>query len=95
MSESDGAEMSAEEEQAERARRRRLFWVTMLLIFGLPVYIVAASVLAAAINPVVETPEGPQRAMHWGVEALVYLALGVLWALPLKRLVQGLGKKKR
>ena len=81
-------------EAAERDRRRRLLWTTLLLLLGLPAYLIAASFIAAAINPVVETADGPARALHWSVELAVYLGLGVLWALPLKRLVQGLGKRR-
>lgn len=77
---------------AEKARRRRVLALTALLLVGLPAYLIAASWLAAAINPVVETPQGPARALHWSVEIFVYLTLGVLWALPLKRLVQGVGR---
>ena len=82
------------DEAAERDRRRRLLWTTLLLLLGLPAYLIAASYFVAAINPVIDTPEGPSRALHWSVELLIYIGLGVLWALPLKRLVQGLGKKR-
>ena len=88
----DHSEATAELE--ERDRRRRLLLTTLLLLIGLPIYLIAASFLAAAVNPVIETPDGPARALHWSVELVIYLGLGVLWALPLKRLVQGLGKKR-
>lgn len=78
----------------EKSRRRRLLLVTLFLLIGLPIYLLAASFLAAAVNPVVETPEGPARALHWSVEILVFLALGLVWALPLKPMVKGLAKRK-
>ncbi|MEL6977904.1 MAG: DUF2842 domain-containing protein [Pseudomonadota bacterium] len=79
---------------AERARRRKVLYLTLLLLIGLPLYLIAASWIATVINPVVEGPPGepPQRLLHWSVEVVVYIVLGVLWALPLKSLVQGVGK---
>ena len=85
-------DLTPEPTPAERDRRRRLLWTTLLLLVGLPVYLIGASYLVAAINPIIDTPEGPVRALHWSVELIIYIALGVFWALPLKRLVQGLGK---
>ena len=91
MQEGDSAQ---EADRAERDRRRRLLYTTLLLLLGLPAYLIVASFVATAINPVVETPDGPVRALHWTVELVVYVVLGVVWAMPLKRLVQGLGKKR-
>ena len=53
----------------------------LVLIFGLPIYIVAATTL-------VNQFERP----HILVELAIYVGLGVLWALPLKRLFRGLGQ---
>lgn len=78
---------------AERARRRRLLLATVVLLIGLPIYLyVAASVVAALNPPAIEGgPSG--RTLHWAVELVIYVALGLLWAWPLKRLVRGLGRK--
>lgn len=78
----------------EAARRRKVLWLTLLLMIGLPIYIIIASLLAAAINPVVESADGgpPTRLFHWSIEVIVYLVLGAVWAIPLKSLVQGVGK---
>lgn len=82
--------------RAEKARRRRVLWVTLLLLFGLPVYIFVAGSLVAALNAPATGPNGEliPRPLHWAIELLVYLGLGIVWALPLKRLVQGVGKAK-
>ncbi|MEM9724847.1 MAG: DUF2842 domain-containing protein [Pseudomonadota bacterium] len=77
---------------AERARRRKLLALTLMLLIGLPVYLIAASWLATVLNPVIDTPDGPVRALHWTVEMVIYIVLGVLWALPLKSMVQGVGR---
>ncbi len=61
-----------------RARRR---WSLAILLIGLPVWIVLAS-----------------SAMTWLgrppilVELLVYLALGVIWALPFRGVFRGVGQ---
>ncbi|MCI4661003.1 MAG: DUF2842 domain-containing protein [Neomegalonema sp.] len=65
----------------EKARRRRLAMVTALLLIGLPVYLIVAAFLVAQL----ERP-------HWLIELAIYVALGLVWAFPLKRLVKGLGK---
>jgi hypothetical protein len=59
--------------------RRRL--ALLVLILGLPVYIVAAVSLIALF-------ERPSIL----VELAVYAGLGVLWALPLKALFKGTGQ---
>lgn len=62
-----------------KARRR---WSLMILLVGLPGYIVAAVTI-----------------MNWLerpgilIELLVYIGLGVLWALPFKFVFKGVGKE--
>ncbi len=83
-------------EAAERSRRRRLAIATALLLIGLPIYFWLASGLVAAITQPVETAEGvvaEGRPIHWALELLIYIGLGLVWAFPMKRLVVGLGKK--
>ncbi len=61
-----------------KARRR---WSLFILLVGLPAYIVAAVTI-----------------MNWldrpplFVELLVYVALGIVWALPFKAVFRGVGK---
>ncbi|WP_299962859.1 DUF2842 domain-containing protein [uncultured Roseobacter sp.] len=63
---------------SHKARRR---WSLVILIFGIPVYIIAAV-------SVINLFERPSLL----VEALVYLVLGVLWAFPLKFIFRGVGQ---
>jgi len=59
--------------------RRRLS--LLALVVGLPAYIVAAIAL-------VNWFDRP----HIAVEFLIYVVLGVLWAIPLKAIFKGVGK---
>lgn len=52
-----------------------------VLVLGLPLYIVVATTVVGLFD----------RPSVW-VELAVYVALGILWAFPLKRLFLGLGK---
>ena len=61
-----------------KARRR---WSLFILIIGLPAYIVVAVTVMNLLN----------RPPLW-VELLVYIALGVVWAFPLKFVFQGIGQ---
>lgn len=61
-----------------RARRR---WSLLILVVGLPVYIVACVTVMTLLDrpPLV-------------VELLVYVGLGLLWAFPLKFVFRGVGQ---
>lgn len=67
--------------------RRGLNWKTrrrlavLVLVVGLPVYVVAAVTVVGWFD----------RPPLWQ-ELLVYVGLGLLWALPLKRLFLGVGQ---
>lgn len=61
--------------------RTRKFLSLVVLVVGLPLYIAAALF-------VVDLFDRP----HFLVEALVYVVLGVIWALPLKWLFRGIGR---
>ena len=61
-----------------RARRRLSL---LILTVGLPVYIVAAVALVGMFD----------RPGIW-VELMIYVALGVLWALPLRWVFRGVGR---
>ncbi|WP_373353115.1 DUF2842 domain-containing protein [Pseudoroseicyclus sp. CXY001] len=60
--------------------RRRLS--LLILVVGLPVYILAAVLIMSSI------PRPP----IWA-ELLIYIALGVVWALPFKAVFRGVGKE--
>jgi len=61
-----------------KARRR---WALVILLVGLPVYIVLAVTILNALG----------RPPLW-LELLVYIGLGILWALPFKAVFKGIGK---
>ena len=61
-----------------KARRR---WALVILLIGLPLYII----LAVTIMNRIDRP-------HILVELLIYVALGVVWALPFKFIFRGVGQ---
>ena len=61
-----------------KARRR---WSLVILLIGLPVYIVATVTILNWLG----------RPPFW-LELLVYIALGIVWALPFKAVFRGIGK---
>lgn len=61
-----------------KARRR---WSLVILLIGLPLYIVAAVTVVNMLD----------RPPVW-LEFLVYVALGIVWALPFKAVFRGVGK---
>ncbi len=61
-----------------KARRR---WSLVILLVGLPAYIVAAVAVMSTLD----------RPPLW-LELFVYIALGVVWALPFKFVFRGVGK---
>ena len=61
-----------------KARRR---WSLVILLFGLPLYIVfAVSVVGMLDRPSIL------------VELLIYIVLGVVWAVPFKFIFKGIGQ---
>ena len=68
-----------------KARRR---WAILILVIGLPVYIILATVLATTVvgwlgqSPVV-----------FLVQLAIYIGLGVAWILPFKSLFKGIGQE--
>lgn len=61
-----------------KARRR---WSLVILLVGLPLYIMAAVTVMNMLG----------RPPIW-VEFLVYVALGIVWALPFKVVFKGIGQ---
>jgi len=53
----------------------------LVLVLGLPAYVLVATAIMAAL----------ERPPLW-LELLVYVALGILWALPFRRLFLGIGR---
>ncbi|SMX43426.1 DUF2842 domain-containing protein [Actibacterium lipolyticum] len=64
---------------SHKARRR---WSLVLLLIGLPLYIVVAVTLVGLF-------ERPSIL----VELVIYIALGILWALPFKFVFKGVGRE--
>ena len=61
-----------------KARRR---WSLVILLVGLPAYIVTAVTIMSTL----------ERPPVW-VEFVIYVALGVIWALPFRFVFRGIGK---
>ncbi len=61
-----------------KARRR---WSLAILVIGLPLYIVVAVTVVGALDR-----PGPL------VELVIYVALGILWAMPFRAVFRGIGK---
>ena len=61
-----------------KARRR---WSLVILLIGLPLYVVVAVGVIGLFN----------RPPIW-LEFLIYVSLGVLWALPFKFIFRGIGQ---
>jgi hypothetical protein len=61
-----------------KARKR---WALVILVFGIPAYIVMAVTIMNLIG----------RPSIW-IELAVYVGLGVLWAFPLKAIFKGIGQ---
>ncbi|WP_323784965.1 DUF2842 domain-containing protein [Thalassovita sp.] len=61
-----------------KARRR---WSLVILLIGLPAYIVVA---VSVVNMIDRPP-------IW-LELLIYIGLGIVWALPFKAVFKGVGQ---
>ncbi|MEM1299982.1 MAG: DUF2842 domain-containing protein [Pseudomonadota bacterium] len=59
----------------------RRFLSAMVLLIGLPVYIVVAVTIV-----------GQFERLPLVVEFVLYVVLGILWALPFRKLFRGIGK---
>jgi len=60
------------------ARRR---WALVILLLGLPIYIIAAIVLLSLF----------ERQDVW-IELGIYVGLGVIWAIPFRMIFRGIGQ---
>lgn len=61
--------------------RQKRRWSLIILLVGLPVYLVVATTIMGWLG----------RPPAW-VEVLVYVALGLLWALPFRAVFRGVGQ---
>lgn len=61
-----------------KARRR---WSLVILLVGLPVYIIAAVTIMTILD----------RPPIW-LELAIYVALGILWAVPFRYVFRGIGQ---
>lgn len=61
-----------------KSRRR---WALVILLIGLPIYIVAAVFVQSLFD----------RPSFW-VELLIYVGLGIVWVLPFKFIFLGVGQ---
>lgn len=61
-----------------KARRR---WSLVILLIGLPAYIIAAVAIIAQFD----------RPPFW-VELAIYVGLGIIWAIPFKFVFKGIGQ---
>lgn len=65
--------------------KTRKRWTLVILLIGLPLYIVAAVTLVNWLDARFG------RQPIW-VELIVYIGLGLIWAFPFKRIFTGVGK---
>ncbi len=79
-------------EAAERVRRRRVLLLTLVLLLGLPLYLIAASMVVGALTAPTPGPDAVTKPVHWAVELIIYIVLGLVWVFPLKGLAKGVGK---
>lgn len=61
-----------------KARRR---WALVILLVGLPLYIMAAATVGGILKP--------QSIL---LELLIYIVLGLVWILPFKSVFRGVGQ---
>ena len=67
--------------------KTRKRWSLVILLIGLPLYIVVAVTLMNWLDRTFGRLPLP-------LEVLIYLVLGVLWALPCKKIFTGIGKEE-
>ncbi len=70
--------MAQKQKLSYKSRRR---WALVLLLVWLPVYVVIAATIMSNLN----------RA-PFAVELLIYIFLGVAWALPFRSVFRGIGQ---
>lgn len=66
--------------------RARRIWTYVILLLGLPLYVVLAVTLVGWLEARLGRPA-------WWLEFGIYVALGVLWALPFRAVFRGVGRE--
>lgn len=66
--------------------RARRIWTYVILLVGLPLYIVLAITF-------VDWAEDRLGRPAWWLEFGIYVALGILWALPFRAIFTGVGRE--
>lgn len=69
---------------SHKARKR---WSLVILLVGLPAYIVACIAVVGLFYP------DPLNRPPLMAELAIYIALGIIWALPLKFVFKGVGQE--
>lgn len=67
---------------SHKAKKR---WAIIVLVIGLPIYMILASVLATSVLGWLGRPSIL-------LELIIYVALGVVWIIPFKNLFMGVGQ---
>ena len=62
--------------------KARRWWSLVILLVGLPIYVVASISLLSLFER-----------LSFLLELFIYVALGILWALPFKYVFRGVGQK--
>ena len=70
-----------------KTRRR---WSVIILLIGLPLYIFVTLALIGLAND--QWWSGPGERMPFWLELVVFIGLGLVWALPCKRIFLGVGQ---
>ncbi|TNC63551.1 DUF2842 domain-containing protein [Rubellimicrobium roseum] len=66
--------------------RARRIWTYVILLVGLPVYVVLAVTLADWARERLGRPA-------WWLEFVIFVGLGLLWALPFRSVFRGVGRE--
>ncbi len=65
--------------------RARRIWSYVILLIGLPLYVVLAVTLTDLLRDRLGRP-------IWWLELLIFVGLGLLWALPFRSVFRGVGR---
>lgn len=65
--------------------RARRIWTYVILLLGLPLYVVLAVTLTDLLRDRLGRPV-------WWLELLIFVGLGLLWALPFRSVFRGVGR---
>lgn len=67
-----------------KARRR---WALLILVVGLPIYIILATVLATTVVRLLG-----DSSLVFLLQLVIYVGLGIAWILPFKSIFLGIGQ---